>query len=70
MYTDMKCQQKGWEQARWTIFSTLWEEDGQYLLESVCQDSVIVTNPGMGDAIGEQHRTIGPKSSGSRPESS
>lgn len=54
MYTDLLCQQANWEKARRTIFSTLAEEDGQYVLDGMCRDSVIITNLGMGETIDEQ----------------
>jgi hypothetical protein len=59
MYTDMMSKQKKWDKARRTIFSTLYEEDGQYVLEGLCRDSVIITNLGMGEKIDEQLKAIG-----------
>uniref|UniRef100_B3EME0 Transposase DDE domain-containing protein n=1 Tax=Chlorobium phaeobacteroides (strain BS1) TaxID=331678 RepID=B3EME0_CHLPB len=49
MYTEFMSRQKKWKKERRTIFSTLWEEDGQYLLQGICRDSVIITNMGMGE---------------------
>ena len=59
MYTDMRCQQRSWRKARRTIFSTLWEDDGQYVLGDLCRDTVIITNLGMGEPIDQQLRNIG-----------
>ena len=59
MYTDMRCQQRSWRKARRTIFSILWEDDGQYVLGDLCRDTVIITNLGMGEPIDQQLRNIG-----------
>jgi hypothetical protein len=54
MYTDFMCKQKTWKKERRTIFSTLWEDDGQYVLDGLCRDTVIITNIGKGEAIDGQ----------------
>lgn len=54
MYADLMCQQKQWDEARRTIYSTLSEEDGQYVFEGLHRDSVIITNLGVGEKIDEQ----------------
>ncbi len=59
MYTDMLCQQRSWRKERRTIFSTLWEDDGQYVLGDLCRDTVIITNLGMGEPIDAQLRKTG-----------
>jgi hypothetical protein len=59
MYTEFMSRQKKWKNGRRTIFSTLQEKDGQYLLQGICRDSVIITNLGMGEAIDEQLAKIG-----------
>ena len=59
MYTEFMSRQKKWKKGRRTIFSTLWEEDGQYLLQGICRDSVIITNMGMGEKIDEQLTKVG-----------
>ena len=59
MYTDMLCQQRSWRKERRTIFSTLWEDDGQYVLGDLCRDTVIITNLGMGEPIDEQLQKTG-----------
>lgn len=58
MFTDLRCKQKSWKKERRTIFSTLWEEDGQYVLEGICRDMVIITNLGMGEPIDAQLKAI------------
>ena len=58
MYTDFMCKQKKWRKERRTIFSTLCENDGQYVIEGLCRDSVIITNLGQGYRIDEQLRKI------------
>ena len=59
MYTDFLCKQKKWLKERRTIFSTLWEDNGQYFLDGLCRDMVIVTNIGKGEPIDAQLRAIG-----------
>jgi hypothetical protein len=59
MYTDFLCKQRPWRKERRTIFSTLWEDNGQYLLGGLCRDTVIITNLGQGEAIDTQLRAIG-----------
>jgi hypothetical protein len=54
MYTEFLCKQRTWRKERRTIFSTLWEDNGQYVLEGLCRDTVIITNIGMGEPIDEQ----------------
>jgi hypothetical protein len=61
MYTDMMCKQKSWSGQWRTIFSTLTEENGQYVLDGLCRDSVIITNLGMGNKIDEQLSAINAK---------
>ena len=46
MSTDLLCQQAHWDKARHTIFSTLAEEDGPYVLNGICRDLVIIPHPG------------------------
>ena len=58
MYTDFMCKQKKWKKERRTIFSVLWEDNGQYFLDGLCRDTVIITNIGMGEKIDEQLRAI------------
>ena len=59
MYTDFLCKQRTWKKERRTIFSTLSEDDGQYILEGLCRDMVIITNLGKGEPIDAQLRAIG-----------
>ena len=59
MYTDFLCKQKKWKKERRTIFSTLWEDNGQYTLNGLCRDMVIITNLGKGEEIDAQLREIG-----------
>ena len=59
MYTEFMSQQKSWSKERRTIFSTLWEDGGQYVLEGLCRDTVIITNIGMGESIDEQLKAAG-----------
>jgi hypothetical protein len=59
MYTEFMSRQKSWRKERRTIFSTLWEDDGQYVLEGLCRDTVIITNIGMGESIDEQLKAAG-----------
>ncbi len=59
MYTDFLCKQKKWRKERRTIFSTLWEDNGQYILNGLCRDTVIITNLGKGEPIDAQLRAIG-----------
>ena len=59
MYTEFLSRQKSWRKERRTIFSTLWEEDGQYVLEGLCRDTVIITNIGMGEAIDTRLKAAG-----------
>jgi len=59
MSRDFLCKQKKWRKERRTIFSTLWEDNGQYFLDGLCRDMVIVTNLGKGEAIDAQLRAIG-----------
>lgn len=40
------------------IFSTLWEDNGQYVLDGLCRDMVIITNIGKGEAIDGQLKAI------------
>jgi hypothetical protein len=40
------------------IFSTLGEDNGRYILEGLCRDTVIITNLGSGEAIDDQLRKI------------
>ena len=58
MYTEFMCKQRKWLKERRTIFSTLWEDNGQYFLEGLCRDMVIITNIGKGEAIDDQLRAI------------
>ena len=58
MYTDFMCKQRKWLKERRTIFSTLWEDNGQYFLDGLCRDMVIITNIGKGEAIDDQLRAI------------
>lgn len=58
MYTDFMCKQKTWKKERRTIFSTLWEDNGQYLLDGLCRDTVIITNIGKGEPIDKQLSAI------------
>jgi len=59
MYTEFMSRQKSWHKERRTLFSTLREEDGQYVLQGICRDSVIITNPGLGEEIDEQLSKVG-----------
>ena len=58
MFTEFLCKQRKWLKERRTIFSTLWEENGQYFLDGLCRDMVIITNIGKGEAIDDQLRAI------------
>ena len=58
MYTDFLCKQKSWKKERRTIFSTLSENNGQYILDGLCRDMVIITNLGKGEVIDAQLRAI------------
>ena len=58
MYTEFMCKQPTWRKERRTIYSTLWEEDGQYVLEGFCRDTVIITNLGKGEEIDVRLRAI------------
>ena len=59
MYTEFMSRQKSWRKERRTIFSTLWEDGGQYVLEGLCRDTVVITNIGRGEAIDEQLKAAG-----------
>jgi hypothetical protein len=56
--TDLMCKQKQWDEARRTIYSTLSDEDGQYLCAGLLRDSVIITNLGVGEKIDDQLKAI------------
>ncbi len=59
MYTEFMSRQKSWRKERRTIFSTLWEDGGQYVLEGLCRDTVVITNIGRGEAIDKQLKAAG-----------
>jgi len=59
MLTEFLCKQKSWKKERRTIVSTLVEDDGQYLFEGICRDSVVITNIGMDQDIDEQLKESG-----------
>ena len=59
MLTEFMCKQKSWKKERRTIVSSLVEEDGQYLFEGMCRDSVMITNIGMSQDIDERLKESG-----------
>ena len=58
-FTEFTSQQRKWKKARRTIYSMLCEENGQYVLEGLCRDMIIITNIGKGEPIDDQLRAIG-----------